>query len=257
VPVPGADDVHSRARSFDAAAGAYERARPGWPPEAVEIAARRLGLERGAAVLDLGAGTGKLTRRLAGRFGSVTAVEPLDGMRAVLEEAIPFVRALPGTAEAIPLPDRSVDAVFVGEAIHWFDPARAVAELGRVLRPAGGVAVLYNRLDSESQEEPWRVEADAVLERHRLPPDDVDPQDEATWRAALATLGEIHDDAVENVHRLDADGMVALFASFSGIAGLPPDRLDAALADVRGVLERYDATEVELSFRTKITTVRR
>ncbi|HKG64404.1 MAG TPA: class I SAM-dependent methyltransferase, partial [Solirubrobacteraceae bacterium] len=147
--MPGADDVHSRARAFDAAADAYERARPGYPPEAIEIAARRLGLERGAAVLDLGAGTGKLTRRLAGRFGSVTAVEPLDGMRAVLEEAIPFVRALAGTAEAIPLPDRSVDAVFVGEAIHWFDPARVVAELGRVLRPAGGVAVLYNRLDAK------------------------------------------------------------------------------------------------------------
>jgi SAM-dependent methyltransferase len=255
--VPGADDVHARARSFDAAAEAYERARPGWPQEAVEIAAHRLGLERGAAVLDLAAGTGKLTRRLAGRFASVTAVEPLDGMRAVLEEAIPFVRALAGTAEAIPLPDRSVDAVFVAEAIHWFDPARAVAELGRVLRPDGGVAVLSNRLDSESQKEPWRVEADAVLERHRLPPDDVDPQDEATWRAALAALGEVHDDAVEHVHRLDADGMVALFASFSGIAGLSPDRLDAALGDVRGVLERSGVTEVELNFRTKITTVRR
>jgi SAM-dependent methyltransferase len=255
--VPGADDVHSRARSFDAAADAYERARPGWPPEAVEIAARRLGLDRTAAVLDLGAGTGKLTRRLAGRFGSVTAVEPLDGMRAVLEEAIPFVRVLPGTAEAIPLGDGSVDAVFVAEAIHWFDPGRAVAEMARVLRPEGGVAVLYNRLDADSRQEPWRVEADAALERHRLPPDDVDPQDEATWRTGLATLGEVHDDAVENVHRLDADGLLALIGSFSGIAGLPPGRRDAALADVRGVLERHGVTAVELVFQTRITTVRR
>ena len=71
--------VHSRARSFDGAARSYERGRPGWPPEAVEIVARRLGLERGAAVLDLAAGTGKLTRLLAGRFASVTAVEPLRG----------------------------------------------------------------------------------------------------------------------------------------------------------------------------------
>src|SRR5688572_32945797 len=101
-------EVHSRARSFDAAAGAYEAGRPDWPPEAVEIAARRLGLERGAAVLDLAAGTGKLTRRLAGRFASVTAVEPLDGMRAVLEERIPFVRVLAGTAAALPLPDATV-----------------------------------------------------------------------------------------------------------------------------------------------------
>jgi SAM-dependent methyltransferase len=255
--VPGADDVHARARSFDAAAGAYERARPGWPPEAIEIAARRLGLERSAAVLDVGAGTGKLTRRLAGRFGSVTAVEPLDGMRAVLEEAIPFVRVLAGTAEAIPLPDACVDAVFVAEAIHWFDHGAAVAEIGRVLRPSGGVAVLYNRLDAESQKEPWRVEADAVLERHRLPPDDVDPEDEGTWRAALATLGELHDDAVEHEHRLDIDGMVALFASFSGIAGLSADRRDAALADARDVLGRHGVAELTLTFCTRITTVRR
>ena len=250
------DDVHSRARSFDEAADAYERARPGWPPEAVEIAARRLGLERGAAVLDLAAGTGKLTRRLAGRFGSVTAVEPLGGMRAVLEEAIPFVRVLAGTAEAIPLPDASVDAVFVGEAIHWFDPGRATAEVARVLRPGGGVAVLYNRLDRPSREEPWRVEADAALGRHRLPPDDVDPDDETVWRTALATLGEVHDDAVENVHRLDAAGLLALFSSFSGIAGLPPERREAALADLAGVLERHGVREDELVFRTQITTVR-
>jgi SAM-dependent methyltransferase len=254
--VPDADGVHARARSFDAAAEAYELARPGWPPEAVEIAARRLGLERDAAVLDLAAGTGKLTRRLAGRFGSVTAVEPLDGMRAVLEAGIPFVRVLAGTAEAIPLPDGSVDAVFVGEAFHWFDAGRAIAELGRVLRPAGGVAVLFNRLDDKSQKAPWRVEADAALESHRLPPDDVDPQDETTWRAALATLGEVHDDAVENVHRLDADGMLSLFASFSGLAGLPPDRFDAALAELRGVLERHGVREAELTFRTQVTTVR-
>src|SRR5215211_8510019 len=100
--------VHSRARSFDAAAAAYERGRPGWPFEAMDIAARRLGLGRDAAVLDLAAGTGKLTRLLASRFASVTAVEPLDGMRAVLEAQLPGVRALAGTAEAIPLADGAV-----------------------------------------------------------------------------------------------------------------------------------------------------
>ena len=122
--MPGADDVHARARSFDAAAEAYEHARPGWPQAAVEIAARRLGLGRDAAVLDLGAGTGKLTRRLAGRFATVTAVEPLDGMRAVLEDRIPFVRVLAGTAEAIPLPDRSVDACRrIASTPPWQTPA--------------------------------------------------------------------------------------------------------------------------------------
>ena len=248
--------VHSRAHSFDAAAEAYEHGRPGWPPEAVEIAARRLGLERGAAVLDLAAGTGKLTRRLASRFGSVVAVEPLAGMRAVLEERIPFVRALAGTAEAIPLPDASVDAVFVAEAIHWFEPAAATAEIARVLRRGGGVAVLYNRLDWQDQATPWRAEADAVFQRHRLPADEVDPSDRERWRPSLAALGELRDDAVEHVQRLDADGLIAMYGSFSGLAGLPPDRREAALAEIRAVLDRHGVRDASMAYRAEITTAR-
>jgi hypothetical protein len=125
-----------------------------------------------------------------------------------------------------------------------------------VLRPAGGVAVLYNRLESHDQEEQWRVESDAALERHRLPPDDVDPQDETSWRAALATLGAVHDDSVENVHRLDAAGLEDLFASFSGLAGLPAERREAALAEVRAIMARHGVRAAELHFRTGITTVR-
>ena len=249
--------VHSRARSFDAAARSYELGRPGWPQQAVDIAAERLGLDRGSAVLDLAAGTGKLTRALAGRFGSVIAVEPLDGMRAVLADVVPAARALAGRAEAIPLEDGAVDAVFVAEAYHWFDPGPAVAEIARVLRPEGGVAVLYNRLDWQAQTEPWRVEADAVFNRHRLPADDVDPQDETPWRTALATLGEVHDDTIEHVQRLDLAGIEALYGSFSRLAGLPPERRDWVLAEIRAVLERHGVRQAELTYRTEITTARR
>lgn len=253
-----ADDIHARARSFDAVADAYERARPGWPPEAIEIAAQRLGLERDATVLDLGAGTGKLTRRLAGRFATVTAVEPLDGMRAVLEDRIPFVRVLAGTAEAIPLPDRSVDAVFVAEAIHWFDLQRAVSEMTRVLRPGGGVAVLYNRRDWTAAEGTWQAEANAAFLRHRTPNEGLDAHDETRWRAALAAIGPMQDDAVEgHSHHLDADGIVAMYRSFSGFASLPDERREAALADLRAVLERFGVSEADLTYRTQITTVRR
>ena len=191
--------VHSRARSFDRAADSYERGRPGWPPEAVEIAARRLGLDGDAAVLDLAAGTGKLTRVLAGRFATVTAVEPLDGMRAVL----------------------------------------------------------YNRLDWQDQSVPWRKAADEACGRHWLPHGDVDPQDETAWRAALATLGTVAEDAVEHVQRLDAAGIEALYSSFSRLAGLPPDRRAAALADIRAVIRRHGVTEAEFTYRTEITTVTR
>jgi SAM-dependent methyltransferase len=132
------------ARSFDAAAQVYARGRPGYPAEALNWL-----LPAGARqVLDLGAGTGKLTAQLVDRGLEVTAVEPSDRMRAELEAELgDRVRALPGRAEEIPLPDRSVDAVLVAQAWHWVDPVRAVPEVARVLRPGGRLGLLWNRRD--------------------------------------------------------------------------------------------------------------
>ncbi len=106
-----------------------------------------------AAVLDLGAGTGKLTRVLARRYARVIAVEPLDGMRGILERVVPDVEALAGSAEQIPLGDASVDAVFAAQAFHWFDHERAMPEIARVLRPGGVLALVWNGPD-ESRPEP-------------------------------------------------------------------------------------------------------
>lgn len=114
----------SVARTYDRTAEIYEQARPGWPVEAVDHVARELGLGRDATLLDLGAGTGKLTRVLGERFERVVAVEPLGGMRRVLEAVVPQTEAVAGEAEAIPLPDASVDAVFAADAFHWFDGER-------------------------------------------------------------------------------------------------------------------------------------
>jgi SAM-dependent methyltransferase len=122
---------------FDAVAEDYELGRAGWPPEVVD------GVD-GEAVLDLAAGTGKLTRLLVERFARVIAVEPLEGMRAVLERVVPEAESLEGTAEAIPLPDASVDAAFVGEAFHWFDAGAAARELARVIRPDGMLRLVFN-----------------------------------------------------------------------------------------------------------------
>jgi SAM-dependent methyltransferase len=136
-------DKATRARSFGAAADAYERARPDYPEAAVDWL-----LPAGArTVLDLAAGTGKLTRALVARGLEVVAVEPLAEMRATLAAALPEVRALEGTAEAIPLPDASVDAIKVAQAWHWVDPERAAAEAARVLRPGGTLGLVWNRRD--------------------------------------------------------------------------------------------------------------
>jgi SAM-dependent methyltransferase len=136
-------DKAERARSFGAAADVYERSRPGYPDDAVDW----LVPADARTVLDLGAGTGKLTRALVARGLEVVAVEPLAEMRESLEAALPEVQALAGTAEEIPLPDASVDAITVAQAWHWVDPRRATAEAARVLRPGGTLGLIWNRRD--------------------------------------------------------------------------------------------------------------
>lgn len=139
-------ELHPATRGF-AAAGVYERGRPGYPAAAVQRMVERLELRPGRTVLDLAAGTGKLTRLLVPTGANVIAVEPLLEMRAELERRVPRVAALAGTAERIPLDDAYVDAVTVASAFHWFDAERALREIRRVLRPGGGVALLWNARD--------------------------------------------------------------------------------------------------------------
>ena len=158
--------VSDPSRSFGRAALEYDRGRPDWPPELLDA----LPLGAGSTVLDLGAGTGKLTRLLAARYARVVAVEPDDRMRELISD----VDTLAGTAEQIPLPDASVDGVFAAEAFHWFAGSDAIAEIERVLRPGGVLALFWNRFDS----------ADHVL------PDDVLPKSTTTAKHRLITTGE-------------------------------------------------------------------
>ncbi len=141
------------ARGFSSAAEVYERARPGYAPAAVGWLCERLGLGVGRVVLDLGAGTGKLTRDLVPSGARVIAVEPLHEMRAHLVEAVPEAEALAGMAEAIPLADESMDAVVCGQAFHWFDPERALPEIHRVLRPGGALGLIWNTTWTERHDD--------------------------------------------------------------------------------------------------------
>jgi SAM-dependent methyltransferase len=150
------DTKAAQAASFDTAADTYERARPGYPEEAVTwlLAAQP------RDVLDLGAGTGKLTRALVGRVDTIHAVDPSPNMLAQLTAAVPEARTAVGTAEAIPLPDGSVDAVLAAQAWHWVDPARAVPEVRRVLRPGGVLGLIWNVRDESV---PWVAELTSIM----------------------------------------------------------------------------------------------
>lgn len=156
--------VHRHAASFDRVAEAYERGRPSFPTPLVDHVVEVLDLRPGRRVLDLAAGTGKLTRALVGTGAEVVAVEPSAGMRDVFTDLLPDVAMLDGTAEAIPLEDASADAVTVAQAWHWFDPPAAFAELDRVLRPGGRAALVWNVRDLD---DPLEAAATDVLAPYR------------------------------------------------------------------------------------------
>jgi SAM-dependent methyltransferase len=139
----------SAARGFAAAADEYERSRPSYPSEAIAWLAEELEIGPSSRVLDLAAGTGKLTELLVPFGPDLVAVEPIDEMRRWIAEKLPDVEALAGTAESMPLSDRSVDAVVVGQAFHWFDAPAAAVEIQRVLRPSGRLGVVFNVRDEE------------------------------------------------------------------------------------------------------------
>jgi SAM-dependent methyltransferase len=164
--------------SFGAVAGDYDRLRPSPPPEAVDW----LLPERRDVVVDLAAGTGLLTRALAGKVGRLIAVEPDERMRSVLQARSADVEILPGRGEDIPLPDASVDAVFVSSAWHWMDPALAVPEIGRVLRDGGRFGVIWTgrRRDIEwLHGDEWFIEARA--ETHGDRAHNEQPGNEQSW----------------------------------------------------------------------------
>ena len=141
------DSGRDRSLSFGAQAAAYERGRPSYPPEAIDWMLAPTEQWAAGDVLDLGAGTGKLTTRLVERGLNVIAVDPIAEMLDVLRDTLPGTPALLGTAEQIPLPDSHVDAVLVAQAWHWFDAERATAEIARVLRPGGRLGLVWNTRD--------------------------------------------------------------------------------------------------------------
>ena len=222
------DRVHpSVLAGFGSAADAYDRARPEYPQEAVAWLAERLGLAPGRTVVDLAAGTGKLTRALVPTGARVVAVEPVDEMRAHIA-----VEAVAGYAESIPLEDAFADAVTVGQAFHWFANDEALAEIARVLRPGGRLGLIWNGRDDTA---PIQQAFTGIVEELRT--------SEAAWKRdawrdvleASALYGPIEETAVTWERRLDGDELAELASSISFVAASPPERREAIMERARAL----------------------
>jgi SAM-dependent methyltransferase len=233
--------------SFDSVAEIYERTRPGYSDEALAWVAQRLPLKR---VLDLGAGTGKLTRQLVALGVDVVAVEPGDAMRAVLERIVPEARSLAGSAESIPLPDASIDVVTVAQAFHWFRPTEALTEIHRVLRPGGGCALIWNEWDDDDQ----LVHAlNEIL--HRLRPEGTHAGDEAFAAIEASSLFAGREERhFPHSDTLDVDALVGLMASISAVAAAPPGVQAEVEAEVRALVE---TPRVEFPMTTGVVAIDR
>ncbi|OBF47089.1 class I SAM-dependent methyltransferase [Mycolicibacterium monacense] len=212
--------------SFGEQAAAYERGRPSYPPEAIDWL-----LPRGAhTVLDLGAGTGKLTTRLVERGLDVIAVDPIPEMLEVLTQSLPETPALLGTAEEIPLADDSVDAVLVAQAWHWFDPERAVKEVSRVLRPGGRLGLVWNTRDERLG---WVKDLGNIIGHEN------DPfTDEVSLPGPFNGLERRH---VEWTNYLTPQALIDLVASRSYCITSPADVRTRTLDRVRELLATHPA----------------
>lgn len=241
------------ARGFGTTTQLYEKIRPEYPEAAVELLIRELGIARGRVVVDVGAGTGKLTRALVRTGATLIAVEPLADMRERLAESVPTAVPFDGTAEHMALRDGSAHAITVAQAFHWFDGDRALAEFHRVLAPGGRIGLIWNVRD---RREPWVAAFDAIV-------DAVDPErpDHQTgkWRAAFgraALFGPLHEREIEHAQTLTPAEIVDRALTVSSITVLPEAERDRVLDRFRELAATHPdirgRESVRLPYRTNV-----
>jgi SAM-dependent methyltransferase len=228
------------ARGFETSAAAYERSRPDYPAAALEAMLGALRLPPGGTLLDVGAGTGKLSRCAAERGVRVLAVEPVSAMRRRLA-GITGVIPLGGTAEALPLREAAVSAAVAATAFHWFDVTPALRELHRVLRPGGRLALVWNRRDDAVD---WVARLTDIVNEAETP--GAPRYHTGRWRDAFreapGLFGPLEEAHFPHVHRLSPEGVVERIASVSFVAAMPEPARTAVLDRVRALLASHPAT---------------
>lgn len=253
--VDDADAWRRRGSSFGAVAQAYAEYRPDYPADAVRWCTAPAGGDIGSLrVLDLGAGTGKLTALLARLGADVTAVEPDAAMLAELRRQLPAVRALAGSAEEIPLAGGSVDAVLCGQALHWFNLERALPEIARVLVPGGTLGGLWN---SDDDRVGWVAGLQEAAEGAASPSLSRRRSEAASWGAGQfgqALFAATDRAEFPNAQRLTADSLVSLIGTHSQVLVMEPGDRDRLLAKIRGYLASRPETagEFELPMVTSV-----
>jgi SAM-dependent methyltransferase len=241
----------SAARGFALVPDIYERGRPMYPFEAVRRLVRELGIQPRSTVLDLAAGTGKLTRLIAQIGATVVVVEPVNEMRKRLLETVPEAKAFSGTAEAIPLADASVDAVTVGQAFHWFDGDAALAEIHRVLRPGRRLGLIWNMKDESVD---WVRLLAEIIEPYRgsAPKVASGAWKEAFERTKLFT--PLQRARFSFVHDVDVETVVARVVSISFIAALDRAVRERVAAQVRELVRSHPETRGRVRFPLRYRT---
>ena len=249
--------THPAVRGFDRAAARYERGRPDYPPAAVAALARALHLGPATTVVELGSGTGKFTRALAPVGAARVAVEPIEGMRRVFRQVVPDVPVIPGTAEAIPLPAGFADAVVAAQAFHWFRPRPTLREVARVLRPGGGVGLVWNLRDESVR---WSHRLTEILDAYGYARAVPRARGHERWRPVFeapdSPFGPLHRRTFSFVQRAPRATFVDRVLSVSVVAGLPAGEQRRVAARVREVLDRDPLTRgravLAMPYRTDV-----
>ncbi len=246
--------THPAVRGFDRTAATYERARPDYPASAVRHLGHVLHLGPGRTVVELGSGTGKFTRAIEPLGTARVAVEPTAGMRRVFARTVPEVPVLDGTAESTPLPDGFADAVVCAQSFHWFRTGPALREIRRVLRPGGGLALVWNTRDDSLG---WSRQLTQLLRRYGTRRSAVRNR---PWESVFSSHRAGFSPLRRRDFRHEQHGTPALFVdrvlSVSTIAVLPPARRRAAAAEVRHLLATDPDTRgrdrLVLPYRTEV-----